>query len=437
MAHQALTDGMETRPMPLSSRTVPEPLPGDRFARSGSVGLRTRAIHAGLEPDPATGAITTPIVQSTAYAQEAVGVNRGYAYSRVANPTVSAFERALGALEDAPPAVAFSTGLSATTTLFLALLKSGDEVIISDVVYGGTTRLLQQGLANLGVRARFANTSDPARVANCLSERTRLVFVETPGNPTLRLTDIAAVAAVAREAGVPLVVDNTFLTAAIQRPLDLGADICLYSTTKYIDGHNATVGGAIVSRDEELLERLRFFRKALGTIQSPFESFLSIQGLKTLPLRIREQSKSAFTIARFLESHHAVEKVHYPGLASSPQAHLASRQHRLPGSDEALHGGIVSFEVAGGAEAGVRVLNSFRLAILAENLGSVQTLATHPATMTHADVPRAQREACGITDGLIRLSVGLEDASDLIADIDQALDHAAIATDAVGEVAHA
>lgn len=386
------------------------------------VSARTRAIHGGEERDPSSGAIVTPIVQSTAFAQDAVGVNKGYAYSRVSNPTVAALERALGAIEGAPPAVAFSSGLSATSTLLLTIAKAGDEVVLGDVIYGGTTRLLQRILSELGVTPRFVDTSEVSAVASAISGRTRAVFIESPANPTLKLTDIAATARVTRAAGVPLIVDNTFLTAAIQRPLDLGADMTLYSTTKYIDGHNTTVGGAVLSRDESLLDRLRFVRKSLGTIQSPFEAWLTLRGIKTLHLRIREQSRAALTIARYLEAHPAVERVYYPGLASFAQVDLAHRQHALEGSGQALHGGIVSFEVRGGYESGVRVLNGVRLATLAENLGSVETLVTHSASMTHADVPTEQRRAAGISDGLIRLSVGLEDPIDIIADLDQALD---------------
>lgn len=403
----------------ISSAPLPSRLsPGEFYSAA------TLALHAGNDPDPVTGAIVQPIVQSTSFAQRGVGDSPEFAYSRVSNPTVSALERALGALEDAPQAVAFSSGLSATTSLFLALLKSGDEVLISDVVYGGTTRLLQKILAPLGVSARWIDTSDSAVVSRAITERTRLVFVETPANPTLKLTDIAAVARVTRAAGVTLVVDNTFLTAVLQRPLDLGADISLYSTTKFIEGHNATVGGAIVSRDAAVLDRLRFIRKSLGTIQSPFEAWLTLRGIKTLPLRLREQSKNAGTIARYLEAHPQIERVHYPGLASFPQADLSARQHVFAGSGKQAHGAIVAFEVKGGLDGAKRLLAGVRLITVAENCGAVESLLTHSATMTHADVPRDQREAAGIVDGLVRLSVGLEDPIDLINDLDRALESA-------------
>lgn len=378
--------------------------------------LSTKAVRAGRSPDPSTGAILTPITQSTTYVQQAVGVHHGHTYSRASNPTVSALETCLGALEDAPPSVCFSSGLAAETALFLALLRAGDHVVVSDVVYGGTVRVLRELFAGLGVESTFVDAADPSDVRRAIRATTRLLFIESPGNPTLKLTDIAAIAAIAREADLPLAVDNTFLTPVLQRPLDLGATISLYSTTKYIEGHNATIGGAITTRDVPLLERLRFVRKSVGSIQSPFEAWLTLQGLKTLPLRIRRHSDSAQEIARWLSSHPAVTRVLYPGLRSHPQHDLARRQHA-----ENRHSGIVSFEVRGGVEAGISVINAVRLCSLAENLGAAESLITHPASMTHADVPREQRESIGLTDGLIRLSVGLESPDDIIADLEQAL----------------
>lgn len=379
----------------------------------------TIAVHAGQAPDPSTGAILTPIFQSTTYVQQAVGVHKGHTYSRSSNPTVSVLEACLGALEDAPPSVCFSTGMAAETALFLALLRAGDHVVVSEVCYGGTVRLLREVLSGLGIGASFVDTTSPSAVAAALTERTRLVFVETPANPTLALTDIAAVAAVCRKADVALAVDNTFLTPVLQRPLDLGADISVYSTTKHIEGHNSTVGGALTSRDEALLERLRFIRKCIGSIQSPFESWLTLRGIKTLPLRLRQHSAHAQAVASWLESHPRVTRVLYPGLPSFPQHQLAGRQQRA-------HGGILAFEIEGGLEAGTALMNSVRLCALAENLGAVETLITHPASMTHADVPRQQRERAGVTDGLVRLSVGLEDPADIIADLAQAIDAAGV-----------
>jgi cystathionine beta-lyase/cystathionine gamma-synthase len=376
--------------------------------------LATLALHAGAAPDPATGAILTPIYQSTTFVQEEVGVHKGYTYSRSGNPTVAALERRLAALEGAEHASCYATGLAATTALALALLKSGDRVVVSDVSYGGTVRLFGQILPPFGVQADFVDTSDPARLAEALRTPARLVFIETPANPTLKLTDIAEAARLAHAAGALLAVDNTILTPVLQRPFELGADIVLHSTTKYIDGHNATVGGALVTRDAGIHERLTFLRNAIGAIQSPFHAWLTLQGVKTLPLRMERHCQNALRVARFLEDHPRVTRVHYPGLDSFPQRALARRQHVAGGA-------LLAFEVEGGAEAGIRVLNSTRLCALAENLGSAETLITHPASMTHAAVPPEQRRATGITDGLVRLSVGLERSDDLIEDLRRAL----------------
>ncbi|MBA3247186.1 MAG: aminotransferase class I/II-fold pyridoxal phosphate-dependent enzyme [Pyrinomonadaceae bacterium] len=377
--------------------------------------LHTEALHAGTEPDPVTGALLTPIYQTTTYTQRAVGDHKGFTYSRASNPTVTALERRLAALEGAQYATCYGTGMAATLALCLALLRSGDRVIVSQAVYGGTVRLLRQVLAPFGVRADFVDTSDAAALEAALRTPARFLFIETPANPTLRLTDIELAAGLAHAAGALLVVDNTLLTPALQRPFELGADLVLHSTTKFIEGHNATVGGALLCRDRELHERLDFIRKATGVIQSPFPAWLTLQGVKTLPLRMVRHSENALRVARFLESHPRVTRLIYPGLASFPQYELARRQQRAGGA-------IIAFEIEGGAEAGVRMLNSVRLCALAENLGAAETLITHPVSMTHGDVPPEQREATGITDGLVRLSVGLENPGDLIADLRQALD---------------
>ncbi len=386
----------------------------DAFAPIHVPDLSTRAIHAGLHPDPTHGSLLTPIVQSTTFVQDGVGRDRGFTYSRAGNPTVAALEVALGELEDAPPAVCFGTGMAATTALLLATLKAGDHVVVSDVVYGGTVRLLRNVLANFGVDASFVDTATPAAVDSAITKATRLIFIETPANPTLKLTDIAAIAEIATRQRVPLVVDNTFLTPALQQPLDLGASVSLYSTTKYIEGHNATLGGAIVSRDRQLIDHIRFIRKTLGSTQSPFEAWLTLRGIKTLPLRIKQHSANAMEIARWLEDDGRISRVYYPGLETFAQRDLARRQ-------QADTGGIIAFEVVGGAATARCVLQSLALCTLAENLGAVETLVTHPATMTHGDVPVEQRHATGVTDGLIRLSVGLECPADIIADIDAAL----------------
>jgi cystathionine beta-lyase/cystathionine gamma-synthase len=374
----------------------------------------TLALHAGAYPDPTTGALLTPIYQTTTYRQEAVGRDKGFTYSRSSNPTVSALERRLAALEGADFCTCYGTGLAATTALCLALLRAGDHVVVSQAVYGGTVRLFRQVLEPFGVTADFVDTSDELALAYALRTKTRFVFIETPANPTLKLTDIRLASKLAKEAGALLVVDNTLLSPALQKPFDLGADVVLHSTTKFIEGHNATVGGALVVRDAELHERFAFARNAIGAIQSPFAAWLTLQGIKTLPLRMAHHSENALRIARFLEGHEGVASVIYPGLESFPQFELAQRQQTTGGA-------LIAFEVKGGVEAGIRLMNSVRLCALAENLGAAETLITHPASMTHADVPEPQRVAAGITDGLVRLSVGLEDPLDLIRDLDRAL----------------
>lgn len=373
----------------------------------------TRAVRGGSSPDPATGALLTPIYQSTTFLQEAVGRHKGFTYSRAANPSVDQLERALGELEGSLPAVCFSTGMAAITTLFLTLLESGDHVIVSDVVYGGTVRLLQRVLNKYGIAASFVDTSDPQVVEAAVTPKTKLVFIETPANPTLKLTDVSAIALVAHKAGALLAVDNTFLTSILQPVLDQGADISVLSTTKYIEGHNSTVGGSLALRDSALTDKFRFVRKTLGCIQSPLDSWLTVRGLKTLPLRLKAHCENAAQVAKWLEGHPVVSRVLYPGLPSFPQHELALRQHKA-------HGGLVSFEVKGGVDAGIEVMNRVKFCYLAENLGAAETLITHPASMTHGDVPVEQRATAGITDGLIRLSVGLEDPQDVIADLEQA-----------------
>ncbi|HEY2846835.1 MAG TPA: PLP-dependent aspartate aminotransferase family protein [Pyrinomonadaceae bacterium] len=377
--------------------------------------IETVALHAGAAADPTTGALLTPIYQTTTYRQEAVGMDKGYTYSRAGNPTVTALESRLAALEGADRAVCFSSGLAATTALFLSLLKAGDRVVVSQVCYGGTVRLLEQIFASFDINVDFVDTSDEAVFTAALSKPAKLVFVETPANPTLQLTDISLAAKLAHAAGALLVVDNTLLTPVLQRPLDLGADVSLHSTTKFIDGHNATIGGALIVRDKGLYERFDFIRKSTGTIQAPFDAWLTLQGVKTLPLRIRQHSENALAVARFLTDHPRVTALHYPGLDSFPQYGLAQRQ-------QSSGGALIAFEVEGGIRSGVQVMNSVKLISLAENLGSAETLITHPASMTHSAVSPQQREAAGITDGLIRLSVGLENPDDLIDDLAQALE---------------
>ncbi len=397
--------------------------------------LTDRGHHRGGEPNAAisaaclhgaspkrSGSLVAPIVQSTTFLQQRIGQS-GHAYSRVSNPGVSELEELLGELEAAPPAVAFATGLAAETALFLATLRAGDHLVLGEAIYGGTVRLAEQILPGLGITATFVDSTDAAAVARAITPRTRLVFIETPANPTLRLTDIGAIAKATKAAGVLLAVDNTFLTPVLQQPLELGADISVYSTTKHIEGHSTALGGAIVARDGALLDRIRFIRKSTGAIQSPFNAWLTGRGIKTLPLRLREQSRNALRVAQFLEQHPAVAAVHYPGLASFPQADLAAKQH-LGVAGETLHGGVLAFEVLGGAAAGRAVLEGVQLCSLVEHVGSVETLITHPATMTHADVRPEHRRRVGIPDGLIRLSVGLEEPQLVIADLAQAIERA-------------
>ena len=378
--------------------------------------FRTKQIHAGVVADPTTGSILTPIYQTTTYVQPSVDayLSKGYSYSRSGNPTVRALEVKLAALEGGADCCCFTTGMAAINATILAFLSAGDHAIVSDVAYGGTYRLCTKVYSRFGVEFTFADTSKASSVKEALRRSTRLILTETPANPTLKLTDIAAVSEIARGAGVPHAVDNTFLTPYYQRPLELGADLVIHSTTKYIDGHNATVGGAVVSRSKELDAKVRFIQNATGTIVSPQVAWLTLQGVKTLSERMDRQCDNALRIARFLESHPKVTRVCYPGLESFPQHELARRQ-------ATGFGAMVWFEVQGGVVAGKKLMDAVRLWALAENLGSVESLVTHPVTMTHADVEESERKRVGITDGLVRLSVGMEDSEDLIEDLEQAL----------------
>jgi cystathionine beta-lyase/cystathionine gamma-synthase len=378
----------------------------------------TIAIHGGRTLDSHASSILFPLYQTSTFVHDAVGVDKGFSYSRVSNPTVDALEKAIGALEGTPPAVCFRTGMAAISTLFLSVLKSGDHVVISDVVYGGTMRLFREVFDNLGISASFVDTSDVTKVEAAITSATRIVFIETPGNPTLKMTDIEAVAQITKRHSILLAVDNTFLTPILQKPLELGADISVLSTTKYIDGHNATVGGSIATRDEKLLERIRLIRKTIGTTQAPFEAWLTLQGMKTLPARIRLHCEGALLIAQWLEKHPAVENVYYPGLNSFPQTKLAAQQQRAPGA-------MIAFELKAGVEATIRALNSVQLCSRAESLGGLETLITHPSSTTHADLDPELRRRLGITDRLVRLSVGLEAPEDIIADLEQAFNAAA------------
>jgi cystathionine beta-lyase/cystathionine gamma-synthase len=387
--------------------------------------IATLAIHGGRTLDSHASSLIFPLYQTGTFVHDAVGVDRGFSYSRVSNPTVNALESAIGALEGTPPAVCFRTGLAAESTLFFSVLKAGDHAILSKVLYGGTIRLFREILEPFGVTASFVDTSEAANVEAAIRPETRLVFVESPGNPILTLTDIAAVAEITKRHWLLLAVDNTFLTPVLQRPLELGADISVLSTTKYIDGHNATVGGSLATHNAELAERFRLIRKTLGSIQAPFEAWLTLQGIKTLPARLRLHCENAQRIAEWLEAHPAVARVYYPGLASFPQRELAQRQQRAPG-------GMVSFELDAPYETAIAVLNSVQLCSRAESLGGLETLITHPASTTHADLGIETRARLGISEGLIRISVGLESPADIIADLAQAFAAAGCAARAQG-----
>jgi cystathionine beta-lyase/cystathionine gamma-synthase len=381
------------------------------------MGFTTKQVHAGVTPDPVSGSILTPVYQSTTFVQESVDqyLSKGYSYSRSGNPTVRALERKITVLENGADCTCYSTGMAAVQAVLQACLSAGDHAVVSDVAYGGTYRLCTKVFARFGVEFTFADTSDPKQVEAAVRGNTRLILTETPANPTLKLTDIAAVSEIARKRGIPHAVDNTFLTPYYQRPLELGANIVIHSTTKYFDGHNATVGGAVVADTAALDQQLRFVQNASGVIMSPWVAWLTLQGAKTLSIRLDRQSENAQAIAEFLSTHPKVARVSYPGLETFEQHELATRQ-------ASGFGAMLWFEVEGGVRAGKQLMDSVELCTLAENLGSVETLITHPVTMTHADVEEAERKRVGITDGLVRLSVGLEDVEDLIDDLRRALE---------------
>ena len=376
----------------------------------------TKQIHAGAEPDPATGSVLPPIYQSTTFAQPSVDeyMSKGYSYSRSGNPTVRALEKRLTGLEEGVDCTCFSTGMAAISAVLHAFLNAGDHALVSQVAYGGTYRVCTQVFARFGVRFTFVDTSDPDAVRAAITPQSRLLLTETPANPTLVLSDLAALSEIARANGLVHVVDNTFLSPYYQQPLALGADISLHSTTKYLDGHNATVGGALVAASAELDEKARFVQNATGSIMSPMVAWLTLQGVKTLSVRMDKQSASAMAIAQYLSEHPAVWEVCYPGLESFAQHDLATRQ-------TSGYGAMLWCELKGGLQAGKNLMDQVNLWTLAENLGAVESLITHPATMTHADVDPAERRRVGLRDGLVRLSVGLEDPQDLIEALGAAL----------------
>ena len=376
------------------------------------MGFATIAIHTGQEPDAATGAVSVPIYQTSTYAQEALGKHKGFEYARTQNPTRSALERNLAALEGAKYGFAFASGMAAIDAT-LRLVKAGEHVIVSDNTYGGTSRLFTRILANYNIEFDFVDTSDALNVEAAIKPNTKMVFVETPTNPVMIVSDLREISDVAHKVGARVVCDNTFMSPYLQRPIDFGVDIVVHSTTKYLNGHSDGIGGIVVLNNEADAEWIGFVQNSAGAILSPFDSWLVMRGTKTLALRMEQHDKSGRAVAAFLEEHPKVNKIYYSGSASHPQHALAQRQQRG-------FGGMVAFDV-GSLAAARTVLESVKLCTLAESLGGVETLISHPATMTHASVDAAKRLRLGITDGLVRISVGLEDTDDIIADLDQAL----------------
>ncbi len=385
-------------------------------AGSRSLALETLAVHAGQPADPTSGAVMMPIVLSSTFAQKSPGEHQGFEYSRSGNPTRNALEACLAALEGGKHGFAFASGLGASTTV-LHTLKPGDHVLSGDDVYGGTFRLLDKVLAPMGVASSFVDLSDPQAVARSMRPETNLVWLETPTNPMLKIFDIGAIAEIAKKRGARVLVDNTFATPVLQSPLALGADIVLHSTTKYLNGHSDVVGGAVVTSDEAFAERLRFLQNAMGAVPSPFDCYLVLRGIKTLSVRVERATASAASIAERLRAHPKVERVYYPGLETHPNHAVAKKQMRG-------FGAMISFVLRGGLEPSRRFLSALEIFACAESLGGVESLAEHPAIMTHASVPAEQRKTLGIDDGLCRLSVGVEALSDLWADIEGALDKA-------------
>jgi len=379
-------------------------------------GFETRAIHAGQPPDPATGAIMTPVYLTSTYVQESPGVHKGYEYSRTSNPTRKAYEDCLANLESARFGFAFASGCAATTTA-LHLLKAGDHVVASDDMYGGTFRLFDKVLRHQVLEFSYVDMTKQDSIRSALRDNTKMIWIETPTNPTLKLVDIRKTCALAKTRGIITVVDNTFMSPYFQRPIELGADIVLHSATKYIAGHSDVVSGALVTNDQQIAEKLAFLSNSIGGIASPFDSFMCLRSLKTLPIRMRAHEANAKVIAEFLAGHSKAERVVYPGLPSHPQHGLAKEQ--MFGM-----GGMITFYIRGGLTSARKFLESVRVFSLAESLGGVESLIEHPAIMTHASVPPENRKLLGIDDGMIRLSVGVEDIKDLVEDLKLALDRA-------------
>jgi cystathionine gamma-lyase len=373
----------------------------------------TKVVRAGVQPEPTTGAIVPPIFQTATYVLPEVGVNKGFDYTRSSNPSRHQLELSLAGIEGAKHCATFASGMS-TVDAVMKLLSAGDHVVSSDDVYGGVSRLFNSFLTRYGLEFTYVNSSNPDEVREAIRPNTKMLWVETPTNPLLKVTDMAVMAEIAKDAGILCGVDSTFATPALLRPLEYGVDIVMHSTTKYISGHNQLIGGAALTDDDELGEHFHYVQKSIGAIPSPFDCWLTLLGIKTLSLRMQRHSENAMRVAAFLEEHDKVARVSYPGLPSHPGHEVAKRQM-------SAFSGMISFELKGGIPAGKKLLNSLEMCGLAESLGAVETMITHPATMTHAEVPREDRLARGLTDGLVRLSVGIEDCDDIIDDLTQAL----------------
>ena len=373
----------------------------------------TKVVQAGMTPDPTTGAILPPLYQTATYVLEEVGKDKGFDYTRSSNPTRQVMEEILAILDGGKFGIAFASGMSAVDSC-MRLLKAGDHVICSDDVYGGVSRYFNQILVNYDLHFSYVDSSNSANIENAIQSNTKLIWIETPTNPLLKITDLEAVGNIAKKHNILFGVDSTFATPVFLRPLEFGADLVMHSTTKYLSGHNQLIGGVVITNREDLFDQLKFVQKSIGAVPGPFDCWLTILGIKTLDLRMKKHDSNAQTVAEYLEAHPKVSSVTYPGLPSHPAHETAKKQ--MSGFS-----GMISFELTGGISAGKIVMNSVKLAKLAESLGAVETMITHPATMTHAEVPKEEREARGLTDGLVRLSVGIENPDDIIADLEQAL----------------
>jgi cystathionine beta-lyase/cystathionine gamma-synthase len=378
--------------------------------------FNTKVVRASSKPDKTTGAVVPPIYQTATYVLDEVGVDKGFDYTRASNPTRQLLEEHLAAIEGAKYGICFSSGMSAVDSV-LKLLKSGDHIVCSDDVYGGVSRHFNTVLVNYGLEFTYVNSSNPDEVANAVQSNTKLLWIETPTNPLLKITDLHAMNKIAKSNNLIFGVDATFSTPVFLRPLEFGADLVMHSTTKYLSGHNQIIGGSLHTNDKDIFDKMKFIQKTIGAVSSPFDCFLTMLGLRTLHLRMQRHAENAQVVAEFLENHPKVARVAYPGLKSDPGHIIAKEQ--MSG-----YSGMISFELSGGIPAGKHLMNNVKLCFLAESLGAVETMITHPATMTHADVPEEERHARGLTDGLVRLSVGIEDKDDIIEDLSQALENA-------------